>query len=336
MKIAILVPTFSRFSGPDRVVEDEAERLSKTNEVTVFALKGDIRPKNYGLVLLGAPKSSFLERVYRLFFFFDVFKVRKAVNQLNDFDEIISFMYPMTVLASKAKKRFGKDYVFYDMGIAYPELFPKLSERIYLRLFKWLTKKTIKNADKAICISNFLKQELQKEVNLPAEVRYVNVDKRRFNRDISRAEADEIKKKFGIKGKMLLYVGRISPHKGIDLLVKAFKIVNEKLPDAKLVIAGKHTFGDYSKKLKKLANENVIFAGYVPDEDLPFYYKAADLYITATLWEGFDMPAVEAQAVGKSVVAFDIGSHPEVVKSGVLVEPKNVEKFAEAIIRLLK
>ena len=92
MKIAILVPTFSRFSGPDRVVEDEAERLSKTNEVTVFALKGDIRPKNYGLVLLGAPKSSFLERVYRLFFFFDVFKVRKAVNQLNDFDEIISFI----------------------------------------------------------------------------------------------------------------------------------------------------------------------------------------------------------------------------------------------------
>src|SRR3989338_5987929 len=228
MKIAILVPTFSRFSGPDRVVEDEAERLSKTNEVTVFALKGDIRPKNYGLVLLGAPKSSFLERVYRLFFFFDVFKVRKAVNQLNDFDEIISFMYPMTVLASKAKRKFNKKYVFYDMGIAYPELFPKLSERIYLRVFRWFTKQTIKNADKAICISNFLKTELLKDVDLPAEVRYVNIDERRFNNNISKPKAEAIRKEFNIKGKMLLYVGRISPHKGIHLLIKAFKIVNEK------------------------------------------------------------------------------------------------------------
>ncbi len=336
MRIAILVPTFSKFSGPDRVVEEEAEALSKKNEVVVFAFKGDISPKNYDVVFLGAPRSAFLERLYRLFFFADFFKIRKLTDKLRDFDEIISFMYPMTILACNAKKKFNKRYIYYDMGIAFPELFFKLSERIYLRIFRWLTKQTIKSADKAICISGFLKQELQKEVNLPAEIKYVNIDKKRFNKNISKAKADEIKKKFDIKGKMLLYVGRISPHKGIHLLIKAFKIVNEKFPDAKLVIVGKHTFDDYSKKLKALANENVIFAGFVPDGELPYYYKAADLYTTATLWEGFDIPAVEAQAAGKKVVAFNIGSHPEVIKDGTLVEPGNVEKFADAVLRLLE
>ncbi len=337
MKIAILVPTFSKFSGPDRVVEELSERLAQKNEVTVFALKADITPKKAKLEVIGAPKSPLLERIYRLLFFLDFGKIRKYSEKLKGYDEVISFMYPMTLIANRVKKKHGTKYTYYDMGIAYPRLFPKLSERAYLHAFKWLTNRSIRKADSAICISNFLKKELEKETGLKAEVEYVRIDTKRYHKQISKEKAEEIRKKHGITGPMLLYVGRISPHKGIHLLIKAFKQVQQQLPEAKLVIVGKHTFDNYSKELKKLANENVIFAGFVPDEELPYYYAACDLYTTATLWEGFDIPVCESQAVGKKVVAFDIGSHPEVIKkeNGTLVKEGDIKAFAEAVVKLL-
>jgi 1,2-diacylglycerol 3-alpha-glucosyltransferase len=108
------------------------------------------------------------------------------------------------------------------------------------------------------------------------------------------------------------------------------------MTNVKLLIVGKPTFHGYYSQLKKSANKNVIFKESVDDKELPYYYAACDLYITASLWEGFDLPAAEAQACGKRVVAFDIGSHPEVVKNGILVDKKDKLAFAKAIIKELK
>lgn len=251
MKTAILVPTFSKFSGPDRVVEELADRMSEKDDVTIFCLKADMKPRKAKLEIIGAPKSPFLERIYRLLFFVDFAKINNCVKKLKGFDEVISFMYPMTLIAGKSKKKNKTKFTYYDMGIAYPRLFPKLSERVYLTIFKWLTNKSIKNADKATCISNFLKNELERETGLKAEVEYVRIDTKRYNKNIDRKKTAEIKKKYNITGPMLLYVGRISPHKGIHLLIRAFRLVQKQLPNAKLVIVGKHTFDDYSKKAEE-------------------------------------------------------------------------------------
>ncbi|MBW2989895.1 glycosyltransferase family 4 protein, partial [Candidatus Woesearchaeota archaeon] len=97
-----------------------------------------------------------------------------------------------------------------------------------------------------------------------------------------------------------------------------------------------HTFPKYSRKLKKMANKDVIFTGFVKDEELPEHYAACDAYVTASLWEGFDLPAAEAQAMGKPVVAFDAGAHKEVVKKGLLVRKKDVKGLGEGIIKTLR
>ena len=133
-----------------------------------------------------------------------------------------------------------------------------------------------------------------------------------------------------------MYVGRIAPHKGIHLLLKALSLVKKEIPNAKLIIAGKPTFNNYFKTLKKLSSNDVIFTGFVDDKELPEYFAACNLYVTASLWEGFNLPAAEAQACGKKVVAFDICSHPEVVKNGVLVKRNDIKGFANAIIKLIK
>jgi glycosyltransferase involved in cell wall biosynthesis len=163
---------------------------------------------------------------------------------------------------------------------------------------------------------------------------YNKIDKKRFN---NKVKENKIIKKYNLKNnKTLLYVGRIAPHKGIHLLLRSFNIIKKYLPNTKLIIVGKPTFDNYFRKLKNIANKDVIFTDFVQDKYLPNYYAACDLYVTASLWEGFNLPAAEAQACGKKVVAFNIGSHPEIVKKGVLVKKKDVKGFANTVIKLLK
>ncbi|MBI2658459.1 glycosyltransferase family 4 protein [Candidatus Woesearchaeota archaeon] len=335
MKIAILTPTFSHYSGIDRVVEQQAmDHSRKGNKVTVFALEADLKPRRFKLEVIGMPKSLFLQRLYRLFFFLDFIKFSKAVNKLKDFDIIISHFYPMNLIASSAKKKFGVKYIYHNHGIGYSELFTNMFERLYMSLFACFNKMSISNVDSAFSVSKFLRDELKRETGIESEVKYNKLDSR-YKKGIDGAK---IRKKLGIKAneKLLFFIGRISPHKNVHTLLKIFDIVNGKLPNAKLLVAGKPTFKRYYNELKSHANKNVIFREFIEDRELPYYYAACDLYVTASLWEGFNLPAAEAQACGRKVVAFAIGSHPEIVKSGILVKKNDVEAFSNAVISLLK
>ena len=348
MKVAILTPTFSKFSGPDRVVLNEATDLAAAGkEVTILTFKADFDlrqlQKGIKVEIFGIPRQPLLERIYRLLFFLDIGKVNKIVNRLQQFDEAISFLYPMTLPAMLARKRRGQrlKYVYYDVGVAYPQLFDSFFERVYMKIFGVFTKMTVKNADAAISISKFCSQELKKETGLDSTVKYVKIDAKRFNKDTAakyKKEAAAVAKKYGLTKPVLLYVGRISPHKGVHLLLDSFKLIRQKIPAATLVVVGKHTFPKYSQQLQKIAADTggVVFTGFVADKELPAYYCSCDVYVTASMWEGFDIPIVEANAVGKPAVAFDVGSHPEVLKKGTLVEAGNVEEFAAAVAKIVK
>jgi glycosyltransferase involved in cell wall biosynthesis len=334
-KIAILTPTFSHYSGIDRVVEQQANEYSKNgSEVTVFALEASIKPKGCGLGILRMPKSLFLQRLYRLFFFLDFMKISRTAKKLKDYDLIISHQYPMNLIASKAKEKYNVRYVYHNHGIGYSELFSTPFERFYMKLFGFFNKLSLKNADEAVSVSNFLREELKKEAGIESKVIY-NKTGKRYKKGI---DGKKIRKKLGIKNneKLLFFIGRLSPHKNIHTLLEIFSIVNEEMPNTRLLIAGKPTFRKYFMELKKMANKSVIFKESINDKELPNYYAACDLYVTASLWEGFNLPIAEAQACGKKVVAFDIGSHPEVVKDGALIKNKDIDLFADAVIRLLK
>ena len=136
-----------------------------------------------------------------------------------------------------------------------------------------------------------------------------------------------------------MFVGRITPYKGVDLLINAFTMVKQLIPETRLIIIGKHSLKNYSDKLRRMSDTSIIFEEDVLDEDMPLYYAACDVYATASLWEGFDLPMAEAQACGKPVVAFDIGSHQEVIKvgtQGILVPVGNTIAMSIAIESFLK
>ena len=334
-RIAILASTFSHYSGPDRVAEQQARDYSKEgHEVTVFAFEATIKPQGFKVEILGMPNSLFLQRLYRLFFFIDFVKVNKTARKLKDYEIVISHQYPMNLIASKAKKKYNIRYIYHNHGIGYSKLFSNTFEKFYMKLFGYFTKLSLKNVDSAVSVSKFLQSELKKETGIDSEVEYNKIDSR-YKKGIN---GSKIRKRLGLKSneKLLFFIGRLSPHKNIHTLLKIFDIVNEEMPNTKLLVAGKPTFKRYHKELKEMANKNVIFRESINDNELPQYYAACDLYVTASLWEGFNLPIEEAQACGKKVVAFNIGSHPEVVKNGLLIKKDDIDGFTDAIIRLLR
>ena len=151
-----------------------------------------------------------------------------------------------------------------------------------------------------------------------------------------------LKKRFKIKAAepVVLFVGRLDKEKQIDVLLKSFPRVLSAF-DAKLVITGK---GTQRLKLIKLAkklgvDKNVIFTGFVPDKDLPSLYKAADLFVIASIAELQSIATMEAMASGLPIVAAKVMALPELVqdgKNGYLFEEGDTHSLAEGIIKILK
>ena len=143
-----------------------------------------------------------------------------------------------------------------------------------------------------------------------------------------------------LESKTIIAAGRLVPQKGFDLLIEAFKIVNEKHPDWKLKIFGG---GRERQNLLELIEENelynhVILMGSTPNIDVEL--TKSSIYALSSRFEGFGMVIVEAMQCGVPVVSFDCPKGPgEIIKhneDGILVEDGNVEAFAESLIRLIE
>lgn len=139
----------------------------------------------------------------------------------------------------------------------------------------------------------------------------------------------------------ILFVGRLEKRKGVDYLIEAFKQVKREIPKSRLIVVGPGTRlrHKYEKRIRKCELEGVFFAGYASLNDLPRYFKTADLVCCpATGRESFGIVLLEAMAVGKPIVATNIEGYASVVTDGaegLLVPPRNPEKLARALINML-
>jgi glycosyltransferase involved in cell wall biosynthesis len=139
---------------------------------------------------------------------------------------------------------------------------------------------------------------------------------------------------------MIFACRQLFPRKGIRFLIEAAAKLKPRFPDLKVVVAGD---GFERPELIRLAeslgvSDRVTFLGWVPNSELPPYYRAAAVSVIPSLEEGFGIPAAEAMGCETAVVATDAGGLPEVVEHGVtgLIVPRgNSDALAEAIGSLL-
>ncbi|NOY87834.1 MAG: glycosyltransferase family 4 protein, partial [FCB group bacterium] len=138
----------------------------------------------------------------------------------------------------------------------------------------------------------------------------------------------------------VLYIGRLKKYKSIQHLIKAFKIVKEKLPKARLMIVGS---GDYLENLQTLAKSldlqsSVEFPGYVSTEEKVHRMQRSHVAVLPSLKEGWGLTNIEANSTGTTVVAANSpGLRDSVVdgKTGFLYEYGHIEQLAEKLLAIL-
>ena len=172
-----------------------------------------------------------------------------------------------------------------------------------------------------------------------AEVVYGGVDQR-FRPVTDEMVLEATRLKYGLSFPFIMYTGTIEPRKNLGRLLQAYTILRErKQIRHRLVIAGGlgWLYQDVLRDIDQLAvDQEVVFLGRVPDDDLPSLYSLCDLFVFPSLYEGFGLPPLEAMACGKPVVCSNTSSLPEVVgDAGVLVSPYDVDALANAIGELL-
>ena len=136
-------------------------------------------------------------------------------------------------------------------------------------------------------------------------------------------------------------VKSLEPTYGPEYLIQVMALVVARYPTARLVMAGK---GAMEEELKRMVlnlkiEQSISFVGFVPHEEIPALLQSIDIFVMPSCFETFGVAAVEAQATELPVVATRVGGIPEVVVDGVtgiLVEPRNPEQLAEAILKLIE
>ncbi|HLA77560.1 MAG TPA: glycosyltransferase family 1 protein [Vicinamibacteria bacterium] len=159
--------------------------------------------------------------------------------------------------------------------------------------------------------------------------------------DPGEEEMQRVKERYQIRGRFILYVGNIKPHKNLDRLVLAFSQLKQRPghQDVKLLIIGDqlHQQGFLRRAVEGArVRQDVRFFGFVPDQTLSALYRLASLFAFPSLYEGFGLPPLEAMACGTPVLTSRISSLPEVVgDAAVLVDPLSVDDIADGLERLL-
>jgi phosphatidylinositol alpha-mannosyltransferase len=140
----------------------------------------------------------------------------------------------------------------------------------------------------------------------------------------------------------VLFVGRLEKRKGLRFLLRAWPLVRERFPEVRLIVVGE---GRPLEGYRRFATSQgwtereVFFAGYVPAEELPRYYQAADIFCApSTGQESFGIVLLEAMAAGVPIVASEIPGYRAVVthgSEGLLVKPTNPDVLAAALGNLV-
>ncbi|MCL4366526.1 glycosyltransferase family 4 protein [Patescibacteria group bacterium] len=256
----------------------------------------------------------------------------------------------------------------HDLGSEYLPSMHQLKQRLYLG---FMQKFQLKTVTKIIAVSKATKEDLVKKVDIDPKkisVVYEGYDKEKFKVQNSKFKIDQTIKKYNLMYQnYFLFVGTVQPRKNLKSLILAFNryisssnldnrqdlgfmnndlrfkndeiknhqssIINHQL--LQLIIAGSK--GWLSEEIyalpKKLGiEERVKFLGHVPDEDLPALYSGAIALTFPSLFEGFGLPILEAQACGCPVLTSNVSSLPEVAgKGAVFVNPENIEEIVEGM-----
>ena len=250
------------------------------------------------------------------------------------------FVYPHIV--QKLRKSDNLAHItFQDYAFLYPYAHKKkgniiiscldLIEPMHYQLNNWHVKRNMKYlpmADALVTISEYSKSQIIEYFGYPEEK--IHVIPCAIDHDLYRPVKSDIRQKYNIPEEkfIILYVGSEQPRKNFDKILEALAILKKTVGNEFILIkvGGAGWKGAREKHLNMIQElhlqNDVIFTGFVPEEELPKYYSGADVFVFPSENEGFGLPPLEAMACGCPVITTKCTSLPEVVgNSAIYVHP---------------
>jgi glycosyltransferase involved in cell wall biosynthesis len=335
MKIAQVAPYFyPHIGGVETHVYNLAKGLLKEgHEVTVYTsqVKGSKENEIYEGINIKRAKP--LTTIFTT-------PVTPKLKQriLHDKHDIIHAHYPPPLAshyAAKASKKNKTPFILtYHCDLVLPKFYGSALTSFYRSS---LGRRTLKITKEVIVTTKTYAATSRDLWNIKPIVIPNAIDPSKFN---PKGVGDYVRKKHDLNdSKMILYVGRLKYHKGLEYLIESAQYTEA---DVKYVLVGG---GEFKQRLKSLTNEKklndrIIFAGEVANSELPQYYSACDIFVLPSVsrLEAFGIVGLEAMASAKPVIISDIPGVREVIEEGVcglLSEPMNPKDLGSKITQLL-
>ena len=204
---------------------------------------------------------------------------------------------------------------------------------------RWMIASACRRAARVITVSETTARDLRERLSVPAaKIRVIpNGVHPRFRRLAPQVTARTLDA-LGVRRPYVLFVGNLLPHKNVPALIRAFAALPEPRPDLVLCGAGYGSGSPVWRTVDETGTRARVRAlGTLDPESLVALYNGAECLATASLYEGFGLPLVEAFACGTPVVAAATGAVPEVAGDGaILVPPHRVDLLTDGMYRLLK
>ena len=317
----------------------DALKEDKTRKYIIFCNIDDDRFGDYGLEVRKVAKrtSTFFAKIVRTFQF--LLFIQKPLfftkEELGKFSDIDMFLSP--AISAYPHFYMNKPFVFtlHDMQERYyPEFFSK-----YEILMRWLNNRTLaRSADKVICESNFVKNDIVKFTGIDGDkisVIQSPPPENFLNYKFESEQFEKVKAKYDLPEKFIFYPAQCWFHKNHIKLVEAFEMVSKKY-DVYLILIGsqQNNYNNLKARIDELnLNDKVKHLGYIDYEDLPYFYKMSQFLVMPTLFESVSIPIYEAFALEVAVCSSNVVALPEQVGgAGVIFNPHNINDMAEKMM----
>jgi phosphatidyl-myo-inositol dimannoside synthase len=248
--------------------------------------------------------------------------------------------FPLGMIAGAARRRTGVPIVMFTHGVE-----PALAS---LPGASALLHRIVRHATIVTVLSRWAEERIRSAVGpIPRiELLRSGVDADRFRPTVS---GTAIRHRYGLgAGPVIVSVARLVPRKGHDQIIRALPAIAREFPAVRVLIVGA---GPSRRRLERLTvrqgvTSHVVFAGSVPDADLPACFAAGDVFAMPcrSRWAGLDTEGLgtaflEAAAVGRPAIAGRSGGAPEAVidgETGIVVDASRSDAVAAAVLRLLR
>jgi glycosyltransferase involved in cell wall biosynthesis len=195
------------------------------------------------------------------------------------------------------------------------KLFPQHHKRLNYWFLNWAMPLFVRRADAIIVVSQATKNDLIRHYRTPDnKITVVHEAAAPHFRVVPDSEVARVRAKYNLPQRFLLAVGTIEPRKNLARLVESLARLRKDYRDLQLVVVGARgwLYDDFFTRVEELGlKEAVHLPGYVPDDDLPAVFRAATVYVMASVYEGAGLPVLEAMACGVPVTSSRESSMPE-------------------------